>query len=163
MASKRNEPAGTAFDRSAQSWHLYLIECLDGSIYTGITVDIVARYAAHLAGKGARYTRSHPPARLLATLACPDRSSAAQMEYRVKQLSAGEKRVFAEKLSLLAHQRENWGDAGAGAAASCNFKIATEILSPSPLARARARLISSSEASRAENAAITPPSSASEK
>ena len=39
----------------AKFWYLYLIECLDGSIYTGITVDVAARYAAHLAGKGARY------------------------------------------------------------------------------------------------------------
>lgn len=146
---------------SSRRWHLYLIECLDGSIYTGITVDVAARYAAHLGGKGARYTRSHPPARLLATLACPDHSSAAQAEYRVKQLTAGEKRTFAEKLLLLAHQRSDDEDAAAGA--SCNFRIATEILSPSPLARARARLIRSSDASRAENAAITPPSSASEK
>ena len=49
------------------TWHLYLILCRDGSIYTGITVDVAARYAAHVDGRGARYTRSHPPARLLAT------------------------------------------------------------------------------------------------
>lgn len=76
------------------TWHLYLILCRDGSIYTGITVDVAARYAAHVDGKGARYTRSHPPARLLATFAYPDRSAAAKEEYRVKQLSAKEKRAF---------------------------------------------------------------------
>ena len=49
---------------AAKSWFLYLIECRDGSVYTGITVDVAARYAAHISGKGARYTRSHPPLRL---------------------------------------------------------------------------------------------------
>ncbi len=76
------------------AWFLYLIECRDGSIYTGITVDVSARYAAHLSGKGARYTRSHPPRRLLAAIEYPDRSAASIAEYQIKQLSAPEKRAF---------------------------------------------------------------------
>lgn len=76
------------------SWFLYLIECQDGSIYTGITVDVAARYAAHAAGKGARYTRSHPPQRLLATLEYADRSSASKAEYQVKQMKPIDKRAF---------------------------------------------------------------------
>lgn len=75
------------------SWFLYLIECRDGSIYTGIAVDVDARYAAHVSGKGARYTRSHPPRRLLVRVAYPDRSSASQAEYRMKRLSAAQKRA----------------------------------------------------------------------
>lgn len=143
-------------------WHLYLIECVDGSIYTGIAIDVAARFTAHCNGKGARYTRSHPPRRLLATLSCPDRRSAAQAEYRVKQLGAAEKRDFAEQISNLCSYLESRADAGV-ADSSCSFRIATEMLSPSPLARARARLINNSDASRAENAEITPPNSASEK
>ncbi len=85
---------------SAGPWYLYLIECRDGSVYTGIAVDITARYAAHAEGRGARYTRSHPPARLLATLEYPDRSSASKAEHAVKQLSAHEKRAYAQLLSL---------------------------------------------------------------
>jgi len=81
------------------SWFLYLIECADGSIYTGIARDVAARYAAHASGKGARYTRSHPPARLLASQAYPDRSSALKAEYRVKQLTATEKRILVAQLS----------------------------------------------------------------
>ncbi len=76
------------------AWFLYLIECRDGSIYTGITVNVHARYAAHVSGKGARYTRSHPPRRLLAALEYPDRSAAAMAEYQIKQLSPPEKRAF---------------------------------------------------------------------
>jgi putative endonuclease len=46
-------------------WYVYLIECRDGSVYTGIATDVARRHAEHAAGKGARYTRSHPPLRLL--------------------------------------------------------------------------------------------------
>ena len=75
-----------------QGWFLYVIECADGSLYTGIATDPHARYAAHAAGKGARYTRSHPPVKLVMTEPHPDRSSASKAEYAFKQLSAEEKR-----------------------------------------------------------------------
>lgn len=78
-------------------WFVYLIECADGSLYTGVAVDVDKRYAEHAAGKGARYTRSHPPARLLASFPHPDRSSALKAEYAIKQLSAGEKRALARQ------------------------------------------------------------------
>lgn len=76
------------------TWFLYLIECSDGSIYTGIAVDVAARYAAHARGKGARYTRSHPPRRLLAVVPHADRSAALRAEYAMKRLSRDEKRGF---------------------------------------------------------------------
>lgn len=84
---------------SGSPWFLYLIECADGSIYTGIAVDVHARYEAHAQGKGARYTRSHPPKELLGWEAYPDRSTASKAEYRVKQLSAPQKRAYAQRLS----------------------------------------------------------------
>ena len=80
-------------------WYLYLIECLDGSIYTGITVDVAARYAVHQAGKGARYTRSHPPACLLGFEQHPDRSAASKAEFRIKKLTPDEKRRYAAALA----------------------------------------------------------------
>ncbi|HSJ96488.1 MAG TPA: GIY-YIG nuclease family protein [Myxococcota bacterium] len=73
-------------------WYLYVIECADGSLYTGIAVDPEARFAAHAAGKGARYTRSHPPLRLVLTEPHADRSSALRAEYAFKRLPAAEKR-----------------------------------------------------------------------
>ena len=85
---------------ATRRWFLYLIECRDGNIYTGIAVDVAARYAAHASGKGARYTRSHPPKRLLAAIDYPDRSSALSAEYAVKQISAAEKRTYALLLTL---------------------------------------------------------------
>jgi putative endonuclease len=83
-------------------WFVYLIECRDGNIYTGIAVDVAARYAAHVKGKGARYTRSHPPKRLLGSVAYPNRSSALSAEYAVKQITAIEKRAYALLLTLSA-------------------------------------------------------------
>jgi putative endonuclease len=76
------------------SWFVYLIECVDGSIYTGIAVDVAARYAAHESGNGARYTRSHPPRRLLGSFAHPDRSSALKAEHAIKQLTPAAKRAL---------------------------------------------------------------------
>lgn len=88
--------------KPCKPWFLYLIECRDGSIYTGITVNVAARYAAHVGGKGARYTRSHPPARLLAVVEYADRSRASRAEHEVKTLSASEKRAYALIIALAA-------------------------------------------------------------
>ncbi|MGN6316788.1 GIY-YIG nuclease family protein [Trinickia sp.] len=77
------------------AWFVYLIECSDGSVYTGIATDVQARYEKHLTGKGARYTRARKPVSLLASFEVADRSSALRAEYRVKQLTALEKRALA--------------------------------------------------------------------
>lgn len=76
------------------AWYVYLIECRGGSIYTGIATDVARRYAEHVAGKGARYTRAWPPERLLGSFAHQDRSSASKAEFAVKQLSAARKRAL---------------------------------------------------------------------
>jgi putative endonuclease len=67
-------------------WCVYLIECRNGAWYAGITNDLPARYAAHVAGKGARYTRANPPVRLLGSRAFADRSAASKAEWAVKRL-----------------------------------------------------------------------------
>ena len=82
--------------REAPRWFVYVIECEDGSLYTGIAIDPEARFALHASGKGARYTRSHPPRKLIAMLPFPDRSSASKAEYRVKRLTPAQKRKLAE-------------------------------------------------------------------
>jgi len=83
-------------------WYVYLIECRDGSVYTGIATDVARRYAAHAAGKGARYTRSHPPLRLLAHFAYPDRAAASRAEYAIKQLTPARKRALCAEAGLAA-------------------------------------------------------------
>lgn len=79
-------------------WFLYLIECEDNSIYTGITVNVAERFTKHQSGKAARYTRSHPPKKLLAVLACQNQSQALKMERWVKTLSPHHKRELADYL-----------------------------------------------------------------
>ena len=83
-------------------WWLYLIECRGGSLYTGITNDVAARYAAHCAGKGARYTRMYPPVCLLAVEAYPSRGEASRAEYAMKRRSPAEKRNWALAMASLA-------------------------------------------------------------
>ena len=75
-------------------WHLYLIECKNGAYYAGITNDLVARYDAHLAGQGAKYTKANPPLCLLGSRAYPDRSSASRAEWEIKQLPKSKKLAY---------------------------------------------------------------------
>ncbi|MDO8788744.1 MAG: GIY-YIG nuclease family protein [Sulfuritalea sp.] len=85
---------------STKTWFVYLIECSDDCLYTGITVDLASRFKAHLQGKGARYMRLHPPLRMLAAEAHPDRSAASKAEHRIKQLSSAEKRAYAAQMAV---------------------------------------------------------------
>ncbi len=76
------------------AWFVYLLECRGGHVYTGIAVDVQARYAAHASGRGARYTRANPPERLLASFACRDRSAATRAEAAIKRLDPARKRAL---------------------------------------------------------------------
>lgn len=76
------------------SWYVYLIECRGGSVYTGIAVDVERRYAQHASGKGARYTRSYPPVRLLGCFEYADRGAASRAEHAIKQLTPSRKRAL---------------------------------------------------------------------
>ncbi|RQR57559.1 GIY-YIG nuclease family protein [Burkholderia sp. Bp9125] len=97
------------------SWFLYLIECADGSVYTGITTDVAARFDEHAAGKGARYTRSRKPRAVLASFPLADRSSALRAEYWVKQLSPKQKRELAAGTRTLESVLPVVVEVGAGA------------------------------------------------
>jgi putative endonuclease len=70
----------------AASWFVYLVECRDGTFYTGVARDVDRRVAAHNAGRGARYTRGRGPVKVIAASPVLDRSAALQLEYAVKQL-----------------------------------------------------------------------------
>ncbi len=63
---------------------VYLIECEDGSLYTGITTDIERRFAEHKDGTGGHYTRSKKVVRVVYTEPHPDRSSASKREAEIK-------------------------------------------------------------------------------
>ena len=73
-------------------WWVYIVECNDGTYYTGIALDIRARMAKHESGKGSKYIRSRLPIRLLWQSECGTRALASKEEYRIKQLSKKDKR-----------------------------------------------------------------------
>ncbi len=77
-------------------WFLYLLECRNGAYYAGITNNLESRFAAHLSGKGARYTRANPPIRILASKGYPDRSSASSAEVQLKKRKREQKLSFFE-------------------------------------------------------------------
>jgi putative endonuclease len=83
-------------------WHLYLIECADGSLYTGIATDVERRFKEHLAGKGARYTRSRKAVRLVASRPVGSRSEALRAEIAIKRLPREKKIEAVRSLTALA-------------------------------------------------------------
>lgn len=68
-------------------WSVYLIETVDNTLYCGVSNDVEARYQAHCAGKGAKYTRAHRPKALVWTETGHSYSSALKREYAIKKLS----------------------------------------------------------------------------
>ena len=79
-------------------WTVYILECGDGTLYTGITDDLERRLKAHSRGKGAKYTRGRGPLKLRYREECPDKGAALKREYAIKQLSKTEKvTLFSEK------------------------------------------------------------------
>lgn len=73
------------------AWHCYLLECADGTLYCGITNDLVKRLAAHNAGAGAKYTRGRTPVTLVYRESCADKSSALKREREIKALPRADK------------------------------------------------------------------------
>ena len=72
-------------------WYLYILQCGDGSLYTGITTDVEKRLEAHRSGKGAKYTRGRSPLTLKYREACGTHSDALKRELEIKHLSREEK------------------------------------------------------------------------
>jgi len=71
--------------------YVYILECADGTLYTGWTTDIQKRVQTHNAGKGAKYTRSRRPVKLVYTETFESKSDALRREYQIKQLSRAQK------------------------------------------------------------------------
>ena len=70
--------------------YMYVLECADGSLYTGYAVDVQARLAVHNAGKGAKYTRARLPVSLLAYAEFATKHDAMHEEYAFEKLSRNE-------------------------------------------------------------------------
>lgn len=82
------------------SWHVYIVECSDGSFYTGITNDLDRRLQEHNDGSASRYTRSRRPVKLRYRETCDSRSSALLRECALKLLTRKEKEVLVQRSGI---------------------------------------------------------------
>jgi putative endonuclease len=73
------------------SCYCYIVECADGTYYTGWAIDPEKRVAMHNKGRGARYTRTRVPVRLVYVEELPDRKSAMKREIAIKRMKRGRK------------------------------------------------------------------------
>ncbi|MFO0598869.1 MAG: GIY-YIG nuclease family protein [Myxococcaceae bacterium] len=87
--------------KKTERWFVYVARCADASLYTGCTNDLVRRFEAHNAGKGARYTRSRRPVTLAWSRRVKGKSAALSLEAKLKQLTR------AEKLALISKARRS--------------------------------------------------------
>jgi putative endonuclease len=78
-------------------WYVYIVQCRDGNLYTGITNDLKKRLGAHNAGRGAKYTRSRLPVRLLHSERFRAKGRALSREMAIKAFDRK------RKLALIAH------------------------------------------------------------
>ncbi len=74
-----------------KKWYVYILECQDGSFYTGVTNDVDARMKVHADGKGSKYVCNKGFVRLLKAKLCESKSEACKCEYEIKKLPRGEK------------------------------------------------------------------------
>lgn len=75
----------------------YILECADGTFYTGYTTDIEKRLATHNSGKASKYTRGRLPVKLVYLEECKDKETAMSREWHIKQLSRVEKLKLIEE------------------------------------------------------------------
>lgn len=97
MTNRLNKPMSPA-----RQWFLYIVECADGSLYTGITTDIDRRlYEHNYTNKGAKYTRTRRPVRLKYCATYSDRSTASKMESNIKKLKRADKLILCKSFKSM--------------------------------------------------------------
>lgn len=77
-----------------KSWFVYILECDDDSLYTGITNDLNKRMTAHKNGTGSKYVRWKGFKNILHAISVADKREAAKIEYSIKQLERNDKITF---------------------------------------------------------------------
>lgn len=76
---------------------VYMLRCADGTLYTGWTVSLEDRLAAHNRGRASRYTRARLPVKLVYSEVCPDRGTAMRCEAALKKLRRAEKQALIKR------------------------------------------------------------------
>ena len=75
-------------------WYVYMLRCSDNSLYTGSTTDLKRRESMHNSGKGAKYTKSRLPVRMVYSEPCEDKSQALKRECALKRLTKVQKEML---------------------------------------------------------------------
>ena len=81
-------------------YSVYILKCLDGTLYTGIATDVARRLEEHKKGIGSRYTRAHGAGSVVYTEVCDNRSRASKREAEIKKLSKKEKLLLIKSTPL---------------------------------------------------------------
>ncbi len=76
---------------STQKYHVYILECADGTLYTGITTDVLRRFREHQEGIGSRYTRAKKAVTIVYCEEAGGRGDASKREIALKKMSRKEK------------------------------------------------------------------------
>jgi len=79
------------YNKYVAKWFVYILQCKDKSLYTGITNDITKRFAEHKAGKGSRYVRSRKAVKIVHSEKFPSKSKALKREAYIKRITRQEK------------------------------------------------------------------------
>ncbi|HSN69968.1 MAG TPA: GIY-YIG nuclease family protein [Steroidobacteraceae bacterium] len=85
------------------AWFVYIVRCVDGTLYTGVARDLHARLTQHNAGTGARYTRGRRPVELVYSENVASRSEALRREHAIKRLSAADKQALVVEAPACQH------------------------------------------------------------
>ena len=81
-----------------EKWLVYIVECSDQTLYTGITLNIERRIQQHNEGKGAKYTKGRGPVILKKSFECQSKSEALKLEYKIKQLPREDKLNYVQEI-----------------------------------------------------------------
>jgi len=74
-----------------EKWFVYILECEDKSLYTGVSTDVERRFSEHRSKKGSKYTASHKPVKIVYIEVCKSRSEALIRESQIKGWSRNKK------------------------------------------------------------------------
>ncbi len=90
----RGKPHDVVFSEQQPTACCYIVECCDGTYYTGWAADVERRVKVHNAGRGARYTRMRLPVKLVYVEPQPDRPTAMRRERAIKRLTRQKKQAL---------------------------------------------------------------------
>jgi ribonuclease HI len=100
MKELREVSLSSSVKTEEKEWCIYVLQCRDGSLYTGITNDLEHRLKQHEAGKGSKYVRSRSPFELVRMIPCKNAGEARRLEYKMKRLTRNEKIAALKRRSV---------------------------------------------------------------